>query len=229
MLTGGAALDGDLEELGQLGRVGEDGERRLDLRDHRAGGGVADDVDGDVDLDLLAALDDDEVDVLDLTAHGLDLDVAGDREDVLRAVGALDLEQGVGVLEGHHRGVSLERDVDGVAAVAVDDRGDAAGAADAAGSALAEFVAGFCDELEVSHVSLLRGDLSCTTAKQSEAAPGAAYQGTRSGSGPRRSRRQASPSPRQPDYSTAPSVSAPSRSCTAAAHAASPSAVRRMS
>ena len=169
MLAGGTAFDGDLDELGQLGRIGLDGDGRLFLRDHGAGSGFSDDVDRNVDLDLLAALDDDEVEVLDVTTDGLDLDVTRNGEDVLRTVGAFDLEQCVGVLESQHGGVAFERHVHGFSAVTVDDSGDASRAADAARCALAELVASFGQKFEVSHfLSFVVNLPSSTTAKQPE-------------------------------------------------------------
>jgi len=51
------------------------------------------------------------------------------------------------VLEGHHRLVARQDDVDRVVAVAVDDGGDLVVAADAAGSALAELGAGLGGDL----------------------------------------------------------------------------------
>src|SRR5699024_2224138 len=174
VLTGGTALDGDLDEFGQLGRIGQDGDGRLLLRDHGPGSGFADDVHGHVDLDLLTALDDDQVEVLDLTAHGLDLHVTSDGQDVLGPVGAFDLEQRVGVLEREHGGVALERHVDGISAMTVDDRRDAARAADAARCALAELIASFGQKFEVSHFLPFVVNLSSsTTAKQ----PGSAANG----------------------------------------------------
>ena len=61
------ALDRDLDVLGDVGGLGLDLDRGVLGDDQGVGGGVADDVDRDVDGDLLAADDGDEVDVLDLT------------------------------------------------------------------------------------------------------------------------------------------------------------------
>ena len=52
--AGVEALDRDLEGLGDVGRLGLDGDRRVLEDDEVAADGVADDVDADVDGDLLA-------------------------------------------------------------------------------------------------------------------------------------------------------------------------------
>ena len=134
----GSALDRDLEELGDVGGLGLDGDDGVLVDDQRVGAGLAHDVDRDVDGDLLAADDGDEVEVLDDAADRVDLDVLGQRE----LLGAVDVEReervGATVLEGHHRLVAGQDHVDRLVAVAVDDGGDLVVAADAAGGALAE-------------------------------------------------------------------------------------------
>src|SRR5699024_2976117 len=111
---------------------------------------------------------------LDLTAHGLDLHVTSDGQDVLGPVGAFDLEQRVGVLERQHGGMALERHVNGITGMTVDDRGDAAGAAGAARCALAELRGGLWQKFEVSPLlSFVVNMSSSTTAKQ----PGSAATG----------------------------------------------------
>src|SRR5690606_26217655 len=62
------ALDGDLDRLGQVQRVGLDGDGGGLLGDQGAGGGVAGDGDRDVGDDFLTALDDQQVGVLDVAA-----------------------------------------------------------------------------------------------------------------------------------------------------------------
>ena len=62
------ALDRDLEVLRDVGGLGLDGDDGVLGDDQRLGGGVADDVDRDVDGDLLALLHQHEVDVLDVAA-----------------------------------------------------------------------------------------------------------------------------------------------------------------
>ena len=95
--------------------------------------------DGDVDLDLLALLHDEEVDVLDDLVHGVLLHVLDERE--LGRAGDVELEQRVGAADEQRDLVARERDVLRVGAVAVDDGGDLAGGAEAAGGALAEVLA----------------------------------------------------------------------------------------
>ncbi|CCH72238.1 hypothetical protein BN11_1470002 [Nostocoides australiense Ben110] len=103
-------------------------------------------MDRDVDGDLLALADDNQVDVLDDGLDRVALHVLGQGQ-LLVSVDD-EGEQGVGVLEGHHRVVAGHGDVDRVGAVAVDDGGHLAGAADAARRALAELGA----ELDVKTV-----------------------------------------------------------------------------
>ena len=59
--------------------------------------------------------------------------------------------KGAAVLERHHRVVARQGHVDGVVAVAVDDRRDLVVAADAARRALAELGAGLCGDLLGGH------------------------------------------------------------------------------
>ena len=110
--------------------------------DQGVGVRLADQVHGDVDGDLLALADDDQVDVLEEALDRVALDLLGQRE-LLLAVDVM-VEQGVraAVLERQHRVVARQGDVDRVVAVAVEDGGDLVGAADAAGGALAELGAG---------------------------------------------------------------------------------------
>ena len=98
------ALDGDDDVLGDVGGLdleldglGVDGDDGL-------GSGLALDVDRDVDGDLLALADDDQVDVLDDRLDRVALDVLGQGQ-LLVAVDD-DGEQGVGDLERHHRVVA---------------------------------------------------------------------------------------------------------------------------
>ncbi len=103
------AVDRDDDGVGQVGRLGleRDG-LRVDHVDG-AGLGLADHVHGDLDGDLLALADREQVDVLDDLPHRVPLDVLGDGQ----RLGALDVEgeQGVGVLEREHRLVTRQRDV----------------------------------------------------------------------------------------------------------------------
>ena len=74
--------------------------------------GIALDVHADIDRDLLAAADDDQVDVLDVTADRVPLHVL-DQGELLVAVDQ-DLQQGVLRLQGQHRRVAREAHVHGV-------------------------------------------------------------------------------------------------------------------
>ena len=117
-------------------------------------------VDGDLDGDLLAAADGDEVDVLEVAVDRVDLDLLGQRQ--LGLALDVELEQRVraAVLEGHHRVVAREGDVDRLVAVAVDDGGDLVLAADAAGGALAELGARLGGDLLGGHATTPRGLLT---------------------------------------------------------------------
>jgi hypothetical protein len=88
--------------------------------------------------------------VVDLRTNRVALDVLDHGEVAL----ALDVQgqDRVGVTGGHHGRVARKDDVDGVFPVAVNDGGNLALAADAAGCALAEFVAVFRGDLRtISH------------------------------------------------------------------------------
>ena len=153
--AGREALDRDDDVLGDVGREDLELEGVVVERDDRLGSGLALEVHGDVDGDLLALADDDEVDVVDDRLDRVALHVLGEGE-LLGTVDD-DGEQGVGLLERHHRVVARQRDVHGVGAVAVHDGGDVAGAADLAGGALAEVGALLGGELgAVGHGSLLK-------------------------------------------------------------------------
>src|SRR5690606_20111183 len=117
---------------------------------HRRGDGLADDRHGDLDDDLLALPHEEEVDVLDLAAHGLDLHVTDDRElDVALDV---DLEERVLVTDEREvRLVRRERHVERVRAVPVEDGGHATLAAGTARRTLAEVGAEDGGELDVRH------------------------------------------------------------------------------
>ena len=80
VLTGGAAGDVDLDAVGQLGGVGLDRDgAQLVVRD-RVRRDVADDDDRDLDRDLLAATDEEQVDVLEGALQRVALDGLGERE-----------------------------------------------------------------------------------------------------------------------------------------------------
>ena len=149
------ALDRDGDRLGDVGGLGLDLQARVVEGDDGLGSGLALEVDGDVDGDLLALADDDEVDVLDDRLDRVALDVLG-QGHLLVAVDD-DREEGVGVLERHHGVVARQRDVHRLGAVAVHDGGDLVVAADLAGRALAELGAGLGLQRDgvVGHGSLL--------------------------------------------------------------------------
>ena len=158
-MHGGAgldALDGNLEALGDGGGGGlhQDGEL-LDGVDG-AGGGLANDDDGDLNVDLLAGLDGQEVGVQDVAAHGVNLNVLDEGQLGL----ALDLqlnERVLGAANDEEEVVAGNVQVTGLGAVAVEDRGDLAGAAGAAGSTLTELGTLFSkQDGVVAHVSFLR-------------------------------------------------------------------------
>ena len=90
------ALDRDLDLLGDVQGVGLEGDGGGVLRDQGAGSGLTGDDDGNLDGDLLALLDDEQVGVLDVVADRVDDDRLGER-DLLRA---LDVEgqDGVGAV-----------------------------------------------------------------------------------------------------------------------------------
>ena len=106
------ALDGDLDELGDVGRLGLDGDGRGLGHDEGIGLGLADDVDRHLDGDLLALPDRDEVDVLDEARASGRLHLLGQRE--LDLALDVDVEQRVGaaVPDRHHRVVAREGHVD---------------------------------------------------------------------------------------------------------------------
>jgi hypothetical protein len=103
----------------------------------------------DVDGDLLALADDQQVDVLDEALDRVALDLLGQREPVLAL--DVDRQQRVGVLEREHRVVAGKGDVDRVGAVAVQHRGDLGVPADPAGSALAELRTRLGLDLDLRH------------------------------------------------------------------------------
>jgi hypothetical protein len=126
----------DLERQGGRVQVGDG-----------AGRGLALDVHRDLDLDLLAALDDDEVEVLDDLVHRVLLHVLDERE--LGGAADLELEHGVRLADEQQDLVARQREVAGVGAVAVEHGGDLAGGADLARRALAERLARLGDDLVV--------------------------------------------------------------------------------
>jgi hypothetical protein len=153
VLSSGTAFDVHLDGGGQVGCLSLEGDDGQFLVVGVAGCQLADDVDGNVNGDLFALADGQEVDVLDDLLDGVALDVLDEGEVAF----AVDVEgqQGVGGAHGKGGGLCGERDVDRLCAVAVDDCGDLAGHAGAAGEALAKFGAYFCCELLLRHKYLL--------------------------------------------------------------------------
>src|SRR5664280_440469 len=92
---------------------------------------------------------DNQIDVLDDRLDRVALDVLGQGQLLL----ALDInrEESVGVLQGHHRGVARESDVDRRGAMPIDHRRDIAGTADTARRALAELGALLSGKLVLCH------------------------------------------------------------------------------
>ena len=118
--------------------------------------------DRDVDGDLLAGPDDHQVDVLEHLLDRVALDGLGQGQEL--CVVEAHLQQDVGRLEREHQLVTGERDVGRVGAVAVDDPGDLAGAADPARCALAELGARLGVDTDLGHggtllLSVLQGSL----------------------------------------------------------------------
>ncbi len=153
--AGRQALDGDDEALRDVGGLGLDGQGGVVDGDDGLRCGLALDVDGDVDRHLLAQGDDDEVDVLDEPLDRVALHVLGQGQVLL----ALDVqgEHGVLQLQRHHRVVTRQGQVDRGGPVAVEDGRHLVGAADPAGSALAELAALLGDDLAgVGHLRGLR-------------------------------------------------------------------------
>ena len=158
-MHGGAgleALDGNLEALGDGGGGGLHQDGELLERVNGAGGSLADNDDGDLNVDLLAGLDGQEVGVQDVAAHGVNLNVLDEGQLGL----ALDLqlnERVLGAANDEEEVVAGNVQVTGLGAVAVEDRGDLAGAAGAAGSTLTKLGTLFGkQDGVVAHVSFLR-------------------------------------------------------------------------
>src|SRR5450759_4178498 len=157
--TGRQTLDRNLDVVRDVS--GLDGQLHgvvLD-RDDRLDGGGSHEVDGHVNVDLLALTNDDEVNVLDDRPDRVALDVLGQGQVVLAV--DLDGEQDVGDLEGQHRLVARQADMNRVGAVAVHDGGDVVFAADGAGGTLAERGARYGDKLVPGSLGLGHGALQC--------------------------------------------------------------------
>src|SRR5699024_2117621 len=160
---------------------------QVDERDRR-GDGLAGEDDRDLDLDLLALADGDQVEVVQAALERVALDLL-DQRQVLGAVGERELEQRVGVAGGQGGVVARQREVEGGLAVSVQDGGDAVLGAEAAGRALAEVLAQLDVQL-LSHGGAPRGcggsTVSDATGHREALLPRSA---------PRRSRRGSLPAP----------------------------------
>ena len=134
------------------------------LSGDRSGERLADDRDGHVDLNLLALLDHEQVDVLDDLVHGVLLDILDQRQ--LMSALDIEFEHCVGATQEQCDLMAGQGDVYGLFAVAVDDGRDLACCAEATGEALAEAGANLGVDLGVvrgrslgvfRHVNLLVG------------------------------------------------------------------------
>ena len=107
VLAGGTAFDADLDGGRQVGCLGLEGDDRQFLVEDVAGGKFAGEVDGDVNGDLLARADGQEVEVLDDLLDRIALDVL-DQGEVLFAVDVQG-QQGVGDADGQGGGLGRQR------------------------------------------------------------------------------------------------------------------------
>src|SRR5690606_22990863 len=154
-VAGLGAVDVHLDLLRDVGRLDLDLHGVEVLGDQRAGRGRTGDDDRDVDRDLLAATHDQRVDVLDVVLQGVDR--GGLRQRQVGRLGgrAGDVQRDDGVLAvvAHDAGEvhGRQRQVLRVLAVAVQHRGDLAGAAGAASRSLTELGTGFDGQAYLGH------------------------------------------------------------------------------
>ena len=122
------------------------------VHDQRVAGRLADQRHPDLDGDLLAAADEDQVDMLERVLDRITLDGLRQRQR-LGAVADLDGEQLVGATVTDRGGELArgERDVLGLLAVAVQHGGHQAGTAGTPGTTLAELGAGLGADLYLGH------------------------------------------------------------------------------
>src|SRR5690625_23104 len=147
--TGIQALDVELDVLGDVSGLGLDGHGDVLLIEHAGGPDLTRHGHGDVDLDLLALGDDQEVDVLHEALDGVTLNTLGQGEVVLAHT--VDTDQDVRGLQGEHELVARQVQMAGLGAVAVEDGRHLARAADATSGALAEFRAGLGSDTYLGH------------------------------------------------------------------------------
>jgi hypothetical protein len=148
------ALHVDVDALRDVRGLGL--HRDLDdlLVEHPAGEDLTDQPDRHVDGDLLAAADQDQVDVLDDVLDRIPLHRLrqGDLAAVLQA---LEAQQHVRRPQGPHQVMPGQAQMAGLRAVSVQHGGHPAFAADTAGSALAELVTSLGGDLYLGHGALL--------------------------------------------------------------------------
>src|SRR5699024_5844053 len=133
-------VDVDLDLLGHVESVDQEGELLEVDEGDRRGDGLALHDDRDVDLDLLALADDDQVEVGQGALEGVALDVL-DQGQMFGAVGDLQRQQRVGVAGGQRDVMAGQLQVDGVVAVRVQDGGDLAPGTATAGRDLTPYPA----------------------------------------------------------------------------------------
>src|SRR5690606_19944641 len=144
------ALHRVLHALGDGGGLGGDLDRDQLLADDAAGGGVAGEVHRDLDVDLLALLHDEQVDVLKEALDRVALHALG-QDQVLGALDTVHAQQHVRGLQGQHQVMAGKRDVARLGAVAVEDGRHLTRAAGATRGALAEFRARLGSDTYLGH------------------------------------------------------------------------------
>jgi hypothetical protein len=120
------------------------------LFQHPVGGDVAGHPELDLDGDLLAPPDQDQVDVLDDVPNRVPLHRLGQR-DLAPLVQAVEVQQHVRRLQREHQLVPGQAQVPGLGAVPVQHGGNPPLAAAAAGGALAELVADLGCDMDLGH------------------------------------------------------------------------------
>jgi hypothetical protein len=152
----GERRDVDVDPVGDVGRVGRDLELARDLLEEAAlvahALGNADERERDAHRDPLAGDQLLEVDVDERAAHRVALDLADERAHRGAAERELEHRRGGDALEREAEGAGVERQPLRLAAVAVDDGGDAPGRAELARGALAGLAARLGGEGGGGHV-----------------------------------------------------------------------------
>src|SRR5699024_10701092 len=113
------ALDVVLDTLGDTGGLSLHGHGDELLVEHAGSLDLTDQGHGNLDLDLLALGDDQQIDVLQETLDGVSLHTPGQHEVVL--VQPVETDQDVRGLQGEHELVARQVQVTGLGAVAVED------------------------------------------------------------------------------------------------------------